>query len=281
MLSTLRQLLSHLGTGEQMEQRDMVGLRLACVTNTGHHRPHNEDNYLFFGQSMPQEHQSLERPLFASALPGELVCAAVFDGMGGELAGELASHAAALALRDAQDTLVPDEPSVLTAFRAMQDSVSAARINARLSSCGSTATILVAQDTEAIVANLGDSPAFLLRDGVLTRLSKAHTDEELLRELGLDRKPGLTQFLGMDESDAPIEPHVCALTLAGGDRILLASDGLTDMVDERYIAEALGAARDPEALVGDLLVQALDAGGVDNITLIACEVTTRTTSRTR
>ena len=113
---------------------------------------------------------------------------------------------------------------------------------------------------------------YLLRGGELRTLSVAHTDEQLLRQLGIERRPGLTQFLGIDEGDAPIEPHVVSFELAAGDRILLASDGLTDMVDEAVIAHAMQSAASVEALVRALRDQALANGGEDNVTIIACEV---------
>ena len=86
------------------------------------------------------------------------------------------------------------------------------------------------------------------------------------------RRPGLTQFLGIDEGDAPIEPHIVSFELAAGDRILLASDGLTDMVDEAVIAHAMQSAASVEALACTLRDQALANGGEDNVTIIACEV---------
>ena len=271
MLEALRRAL-----GLAAEPEATTGLRLACTSDTGRRRPHNEDNFLFFGQLMPREHQSLGKVLSAEAGTDELVCAAVLDGMGGELAGEAASYAAALALRDAQPTLEPSAEALGEAFRAMQDAVSAVRINARLSTIGTTATVLVAQGARALVANLGDSPAFLLRDRGLATLTVEHTDAELLRELGINRKPGLTQFLGMDEGDAPIEPHFQPLALEPGDRILLASDGLTDMVSLRGIAQAMREAGSPQELVSRLCDEALEAGGADNVTIIACEAPART-----
>lgn len=276
MLEALRQALGLAAEPEPC----LMGLRLACMTDTGRRRPHNEDNFVFLGQLMPQEHQSLGTVLTAEVTADEPTCVAVLDGMGGELAGEAASYAAALALRDAQGAVEPTVASLDGAFRAMQDAVSAVRVNARLSSIGTTATVLVSQGARALVANLGDSPAFLLRDGSLVTLTVAHTDAELLRELGIDRRPGLTQYLGMDEGDAPIEPHFQPLALEPGDRIVLASDGLTDMVGLRDIAQAMREAESPRELVSRLCEQALEAGGADNITIIACEAMARTRTGT-
>ena len=247
-------------------------LELACASDTGLCREHNEDNFLFGTTVMPQEHQSLEGVLTARESLSKPVVAAVLDGMGGEPAGETASYVAAQRLAELAPSLEADEPNLQHAFRAMQDAVRAMRINRRLSTTGTTAVVLASHGNVACVGNLGDSPAFLLRGGELRTLSVAHTDERLLRQLGIARRPGLTQFLGIDEGDAPIEPHIVSFELAAGDRILLASDGLTDMVDEAVIAHAMQSAASVEALACTLRDQALANGGEDNVTIIACEV---------
>lgn len=266
MLDSLRHALRH-----PMQSAHVARLRLACITNTGRCRSHNEDNFVFSDTIMPQEHQSLSKPLAATVKDGEFFCTAVFDGMGGELAGETASYAAAHALCGCLPDLEAGDMSMEQCFRAMQNAVCDIRASRRLSSMGTTVAMLAARCPQVAVANLGDSPIFMVREGEMSTLSVAHTDAELLRELGLERKAGITQYLGMDETDAPMEPNVAQLKLQPGDRILLASDGLTDMVDEGDIARAMYTSSDPQALVEDLCNQALDAGGADNITVIACE----------
>ena len=272
MLRKLKQLLLRKIADGQIETRENVKLRLACSTNTGHKRLHNEDNFLFFGQVMPEEHQSLDHALSADSSIDELTVVAVFDGMGGELAGEAASYAAALALRDAIPSLEPSTQAVGSAFVAMQQAVCDARASRRLSTMGTTAVLFVSQNGTAIVGNLGDSSGYLLRDDSLTSLTIAHTDEAIFRELGIDQKPGLTQYLGVSEEFASIEPHLMQLELQQGDYLLLATDGLTDLVDDEGIADALRRAASPADLVENLTTQALAAGGHDNITLVACEV---------
>lgn len=276
MLDSPRKALRH-----PMQSPHVIGLRLACITNTGHCRVHNEDNFLFANKVMPQEHQSLPKSLMAEVEDGGFFCSAVFDGMGGELAGEAASYAAARALFDCTRGLDAGSMSIEQCFRAMQGAVRNVKASRRLSSIGTTVAILAARSPRMIVANLGDSPIFLMQEGNLSTLSVAHTDAKLLRELGIDRKPGITQYLGMDETDAPMEPNVVSLELQPEDRILLASDGLTDMVDEESIARAMQTSPDPQTLVEDLCSQALDAGGTDNITVIACEAVSSAAGQTR
>lgn len=252
-------------------------LRFACITNTGKHRAHNEDNFLFFGRVMPKEHQSLDQALPFDLPQGKLAAVAVFDGMGGELAGEESSYVAAACLKQCLESygFGYDIDSLNKAFTQMQQAVARSRDIQKLSSTGTTASVMLSNAATALIGNLGDSPIFLLRDGTLQTISESHTDEAMLKELGINRRPGLTQYLGMDDSLAPIEPHLVQLELEPGDWILLASDGLTDMVDHDTIAAALRDIHDPAEVVHELCQRALGAGGRDNITIIACHVSAR------
>lgn len=250
-------------------------LRFACISNTGCRRLHNEDNYLFFNTCMPQDHQSLEKPLYHELRKGRWACVAVFDGMGGELAGEASSYTAAACLKESLPHLMYGLEPLAHAFTLMQEAVSDLRVNWKLSSTGTTASILLSDGCTALIGNLGDSPIFMLRDGSLSTLSVAHTDEALIKELGLNRKPGLTQYLGVDETDAPIEPHLAHISMQPGDQILLASDGLTDMVDQETIADIMNRDLTTTQLVSQLCDCALEAGGKDNITIIVCKVLAR------
>ena len=119
---------------QAVSERDPVPARprrleFACVSDTGLQREHNEDNVLFFGTVMPREHQSLEGVLTGSAAADESVVVAVFDGMGGEPAGETASYVAAQRLAELAPSLEADEPNLQHAFRARQGTA-LLRINA-------------------------------------------------------------------------------------------------------------------------------------------------------
>lgn len=267
-------------TSRTSEMRELATLsplllRFACISNTGCRRLHNEDNYLFFNKFLPQDHQSLERPLYHELRKGKWACVAIFDGMGGELAGEASSYTAAVCLKEALPQSMYGLEHLAHAFTLMQVAVSDLRVNWKLSSTGTTASILMSDGYTALIGNIGDSPIFMLRDGSLSTLSVAHTDEALVKELGLKRKPGLTQYLGVDESDAPIEPHLTQISIQPGDQILLASDGLTDMVDQETIAGVMSRGLTTKQLVSQLCDLALEAGGKDNITIVACKVLAR------
>ena len=247
--------------------------RLACTSDVGLRRARNEDNFFFFQNVMKRDHRSSDGVLVADTTTDELIVVGLFDGLGGELEGEVASYAAASRLNEMRHSLLAPEPAYATdAFRQMQAAIVLVREQLKLSSIGTTANLLLLRGETALSGNVGDSPAFLMRNGTLHPIYKSDTDERLLKELGLDRKPQLTQFLGIDESDIPLEPHLFRFRLSSGDRILLCSDGLTDMVSHSTLVQEMRAIRDPADLAVSLLELALDAGGKDNITIIVCDI---------
>ena len=113
---------------------------------------------------------------------------------------------------------------------------------------------------------------YLQRDGELDRISVPHTDEELLRQQGIQRKPGLTQFLGIDTEEMRLEPYVQQMELRDEDQFLLCSDGLTDMVPEVEIHEVLSGKKSVREKVQILMERTLQYGGRDNVTIILCKI---------
>ena len=246
--------------------KNKPGFHLACLTETGKVREHNEDNILFDGEFMPAEHQSSEL-LRRNLARGVL---AVFDGMGGEAAGELASFRAASVMADYTAPIVWDEEEIRRLFNAMNEAVVQAKKEGRYGSIGTTATALFLQE-KSYLANIGDSPAFLFRDGKLCLISELHTNAKMLEKLGIRRKPALTQCLGIEPEEFSIDPYVRKLDIKRGDRLLLCSDGLTDTVDGEEIARILREEKEAGDAVQRLADAALSGGGADNITVMVCD----------
>ena len=91
--------------------------------------------------------------------------------------------------------------------------------------------------------------------------------------MGLEhKKPKLTQYLGMNEENILLEPHISSLKMKDNDIYLLCSDGLTDMVKEEDIKKTLSGCQNLKKTVEELLSYALDHGGKDNITILLCRV---------
>ena len=125
----------------------------------------------------------------------------------------------------------------------------------------------------AYIANIGDSRVYGFRNGRINQLSSDHTDEVLMKEQGITgRKPHLTQYLGIDPDELCLEPFIKSYRYEEGDRFLICSDGVTDMVDENLITEIVNRSSTPEIAVQRLIKEAKNNGGKDNITAIVCFV---------
>lgn len=250
-----------------------VWIELMCITHTGRVREHNEDNFAVEGVSLPAEHQSLGKPVFAQKKAREPFAAAVFDGMGGEFGGELASAAAARAFLDWKQHGVWSREEIIRCIEQMNDAVCGENRAHPSGQMGTTYVGFFAQPDTIWIANLGDSPAFLCRDGELSLLTQAHTNAEFLERMGITgRKPALTQFLGLQEEGMRIDPFVTRIMPRPGDLYLFCSDGLTDMVQEERIAEILRSETDLSGCMKKLLGEALENGGKDNITILLLRI---------
>ena len=169
---------------------------------------------------------------------------AVADGMGGQAQGAQAAQAALEALPP-KKCWSPE--AVLQAYdagnRAICDQIG--KIGKR---SGATLTTLLLADGEAYAANIGDSRCYLYRDGCLSRLSEDHTAVQRLIALGIiepaeakthPERHRLTQHLGIFPDELIIQPHTVQLPVRPGDRFLLCSDGLTDMLEEEDLCALL------------------------------------------
>ena len=131
-------------------------------------------------------------------------------------------------------------------------------------------------DEKVVVCNVGDSPIYLYRDGVLQSIYEEQTERKLYEELGLQeilkkkKKYCLTQHIGMQGEGLQILPYLEELEVQDQDVFLICSDGLTDMVDEAVIKETLSTI-DAES-ARKLVSHAIENGGRDNVTVILIQV---------
>jgi PPM family protein phosphatase len=203
----------------------------------------------------------------------------VADGIGGFEAGEVASSLAVDVLKD----LPPGESFKAAIGEANRRIVAAGRGDEKLSGMGTTVVAIRFGGTQgepvAEVAHVGDSRAYLMRGGDMKPITEDHSlVAELVRSGDLTRdqaaehpqKNLITRALGADEE---VDVDTAILPIEAGDRILLCSDGLSDMVSEAGISEILAESPDdPERAARGLLSAALDAGGNDNITVVLVDV---------
>jgi len=247
-------------------------------THIGLVRSTNEDNAVAY---LPEDESVL-------ATRGSLF--AVADGMGGHAAGALASQIALDALvRTYYSREWPDgvDAALRSAYGAADHEVrDYARVFAGSAGMGTTLVSAVVRGTDLWVASLGDSRACLWRGGALRRLTTDHTlAEQLIAENGLTAPTGegqfadpqalrrsayghqLTRCIGFETDDRG--PDVIRERLEPRCMVLLASDGLTGPVDDDAIAAVLSAEPGPSVACYRLVDMALEAGGPDNVTVVA------------
>ncbi len=266
-----------------------VEVDLAGRSHTGKVRPNNEDNFLVvrFGRFL--------QPMITSLPDGDLAPEyvdtgygiVVADGMGGMAAGEVASRQAIallvnLVLETPDWIMTPDEAyagevaaRAVSRFDQVNRSIiEQARREPWLKGMGTTLTMAISLGPGLMIAHVGDSPAFLARDGQLHRLTRDHTLAQRMVNHGsvsLQDVPSryrhmLTQAIGVRDDGA--EPDIRRLPLKDGDRLLLCTDGLTDMVDDATIAAELNHATSSADACQALIDLALERGGRDNVTAV-------------
>jgi protein phosphatase len=259
------------------------------ITDPGKKRARNEDQFLVaeLNKSMRIWQTSLPEPeLRVGHEHAHLFLVA--DGMGGARAGERASALAVAAIE--QFTLNTfkwffdaDGAEARKALRDLQAALQQAdaRIldeaaeHPELSGMGTTVTMAFQLGAQLCVVHAGDSRAYVHRRGKLLQLTEDHTVvADMVRNgtIGEDEaqhhplRHVITNVIGGHDPGVKVEAH--ALELQEGDRLLLCSDGLTEMVKPDGIKAILDAEREPEAAARALVAQANDAGGPDNITVV-------------
>lgn len=251
-------------------------LESACCSNTGKVRSNNQDNFYFSGFHMEPDNNGMPQAVSFRRILKSGTSFAVFDGMGGGDFGELASYEAAKYMKSVFDNF--DKPVSVNDFLVsfclnMNQAVFNKEIEMNNFRMGSTVAGLYFQKGYAYVYNLGDSRVFCLRNREFMQLSCDHTDEKYLVQKGItNRKPRLTQHLGIDPQEMRLEPSVTKVRVKRGDKYLICSDGLTDMVTNFDIADILLTCGNVKNCTDKLIKTALINGGKDNVTVILCEI---------
>jgi protein phosphatase len=245
----------------------MVRLLHAARTDVGMIRSGNEDN---FSVKAPQ---GASRGLFIVA-----------DGMGGHAAGEVASEMAVQTVerelkgvRDLADKAVRER---LTAAlkKANRDIHDRTIAEVDKQGTGTTASVLLIWDTHYVIGQVGDSRVYLLRDGALSQLTKDHSyvqeqvDAGFLTPEQARYHPYSNVITRCVGASPDVEPDIYRGDVKIGDLFLVASDGLTGMVDDRRLQILLMSRAEPDRKVHALISEANGRGGLDNITAIVVQV---------
>lgn len=231
-------------------------MRYAARTDMGRARDNNEDSYHGDGRVF-----------------------IVADGMGGHQAGEIASAAAVEAfLRFEEDNrdLSPLERMREGMTAANLDIIGLAENDKRLEGMGTTFTAALVEG-EVYIGHVGDSRAYLLRDGELALMTRDHSlVERMVREGRISRSearrhPQRNVILRALGVSGELEVDLRSFGPLAGDRLLLCSDGLTGLVEDRELAGILSREKEPEDCCGSLIDAANRRGGLDNITVIVVD----------
>ncbi len=232
-------------------------------TDIGCVREHNEDSLV------------VAPPLFAVA-----------DGMGGHAAGEVASEIAVRSLAHDAPHEADTEAlgtAVVTANHAV---IEAARQKGR-SGMGTTLTAAVLDGERLALAQVGDSRAYLLHNGRLQQLTRDHSLMADMIEAGEltaeearvhPQRSVITRALG---SDPGMQPDLYEINVAAHDRLLLCSDGLTTMLEDKQIERILNRTHDPQRCASILVNEAIGAGGYDNVTVVVVDIEGNASARVR
>ncbi|WP_195631319.1 Stp1/IreP family PP2C-type Ser/Thr phosphatase [Eggerthella lenta] len=225
-------------------------------TDIGCLRDHNEDSLV------------VTPPLFAVA-----------DGMGGHAAGEVASEIAVRVLSE----LAPEHPDGEALGRAIEEAnravIQAAREGRGRQGMGTTMTAAMLEGERLVIAQVGDSRAYLLHQGKLQQLTRDHSLMADMIEAGQltpeearthPQRSVITRALG---SDAHLHPDIYEINVETGDRLLICSDGLSGMIFDDQIENTLRRVQDPQRCASQLVNEAIAAGGPDNVTVIVADVT--------
>lgn len=237
--------------------------RYAAATDKGKVRPQNEDAF----------HIEPEAALFLIA-----------DGMGGHQGGQIASKIVAedlpVFIENKLNRLKVGSPAAIK--KLLQKTIAKQNRQLHLEGnsesgyrdMGATLVLAMLRKGRCFIANLGDSRAYRLRNNRLTQISKDHSVVSELIDAGhiepdqAQNHPAshlITRYVGMKEKP---KPFVRSFTLKKADRILLCTDGLTDMLDDKKITRILKTNPDPQIAVDALISSANNAGGHDNITAV-------------
>ncbi|CAN5819937.1 Stp1/IreP family PP2C-type Ser/Thr phosphatase [soil metagenome] len=234
-------------------------LSSAAGTHVGLIRPENEDSYL------------CEHPLYVVA-----------DGLGGHAAGEVASALVIARLGEVQvaDDAAPDaaQQQLAEAVRDANRRIHQSAIDdPEHAGMGTTVTAAVAVGDTLCLAHVGDSRAYRLRDGELSRVTEDHTPVHRALRAGVitaeealhhPSRHVLAQAVGLD---IDVEVDTPTVELRAGDRVVLCTDGMTDPIPDADIPGLLADVDSPEAAVETLITTALQRGGPDNVTIVVVD----------
>jgi len=239
-------------------------IEYACICSVGCVRRNNEDNFYCDGQFREEMYSNDEVSLEGTVSSDTNELFAVFDGMGGEACGEVASFVAAshaeLFARDRESY----EEYLYELAEHLNEKVTEETEARSLVLMGTTAAMLQICGDDIYILNAGDSRIYKLSAHTLKQISQDHIAPAYGGK-------AITKFLGLPEGSS-LSPYIARGKYKAGDVFLLCSDGVTDMLSDEEIGCILDDRRPVEDLCRSLVDAALQKGGVDNTTAIVLRI---------
>ncbi len=237
----------------------------SCVSHIGNFRETNQDNFICGGKYLDSRFAPMEFPLAGCITREKPELIGIFDGMGGEECGEVASL---IASREAALVTFTDNPvdDMLAFCKTANRKICEYAERNGIRAMGTTAALLGFTERGIVLCNIGDSKIFRFAGGELEQISHDHVAVGMY-----GMKPPLSQNLGIPPEEMVIEPYVAKGNYNDNDMYLISSDGLTDMVPDEEIGDILSET-EFGAAAGALLKRALLNGGKDNVTIILCRI---------
>lgn len=242
--------------------------KASCISRTGRVRNDNEDNFLFNGKTLPTDNTGLLKAVYMEGNTKEAQVMAVFDGMGGEMCGEIAAATAAETLKECCTVL---NSKAMKTRTFLSDSIDKMNVAVHKKSkvlgvnrSGTTAAMLYLSLDQMYIANVGDSRIYRYAAGKLEQLS----EDDVIYNPNL-KNQHLTQYIGVDADRYSLQMHIKKGELSDGDIILLCTDGLYNTVKEDEICRILKEEqKDLTKCIERLANTAEENGGDDNCTVI-------------
>lgn len=257
----------------------------AVSSQVGNVRKNNEDNFYCNGFYLDESNRD-DSIFYSSSSDENMQIYAVCDGMGGEAYGEVAAFIGVKTAENYHIRLKSEKANnfgqyLTECIREANDVICNEMAVRDCKRMGTTIALLGISGAKAYIFNVGDSSIYRMRKNVFEKLSKDHTGTEQMIKLGLltreeakkhpDRHM-LTQHLGINKEEMQISPHTVETDIAGGDIFFLCSDGVTDVLDEEDLKKILMRKKDEASLVNDMIIEAKQKGGRDNITAMVIRV---------
>lgn len=241
-------------------------IEYGCVNIKGGVRGTNQDNFYVRGQYRSGKDNLKDLAFFGSFKSKENALVCVYDGMGGESCGDMASLIAAGSTKAFDGQSGSGEQILGNLCQTLNGLICEYASMNGIKSMGSTAAVMRFSGKEICFANVGDSRIYRI-DNAITQLSEDHTAKGFFQ-----KKAPLTQYLGLPEDEMIIIPYLGKERYRAGTTYLLCSDGITDMLSEPEIYKIIYNAETVREASMSLVSAALKNGGIDNITAVLCHI---------